>query len=349
MKFNFNGRILRNSPAILPNNTGLSHLAADWQSEFDVCTSCGSLTQCSHDFEDENEVTNDKGLQGASERQIGMDTLRSRRHISHIEPRLVPASGVGTDAENNSMSAGTNMDTDAPTVPDHEMDTCDMVSNVPISPWTEVFNTYGEHLTNAQLLTRYGFALDENANDVVTFRLDDLPSLADMTGTQLVSDRASLGPLYRQVLQEISRYRRWDPSNLVYHPDDLLASPGSAISASTNNGRSSCLYGGGQVHGAREEPLRLCVNSDAKVSHALWVYCAVLAVLVAQEGHHRSVEFLDARVVAAGVEHLAAYQLLLELNPERAMDAALEADADDDEGDGDLPRDEGTQNSDKVS
>ena len=47
-----------------------------------------------------------------------------------------------------------------------------MVSNTVIPPNSEVFNTYGETLTNAQLLNQYGFILDVNENDrlVWTFR-----------------------------------------------------------------------------------------------------------------------------------------------------------------------------------
>ena len=49
-----------------------------------------------------------------------------------------------------------------------------MVSNIPIPPHSEVFNTYGDTLTNAQLLTRYGFTLDANENDSLTWTIDEV-------------------------------------------------------------------------------------------------------------------------------------------------------------------------------
>ncbi|PPQ67954.1 hypothetical protein CVT26_005834 [Gymnopilus dilepis] len=41
----------------------------------------------------------------------------------------------------------------------------DMVSNIGIPPDSEIYNTYGEDLTNAQLLGQYGFILDVNDYD----------------------------------------------------------------------------------------------------------------------------------------------------------------------------------------
>jgi hypothetical protein len=53
--------------------------------------------------------------------------------------------------------------------------TYDMVTNTGVPPGEEVFNTYGETLNNAQLLCQYGFQLDINDNDLVTFSDDQLP------------------------------------------------------------------------------------------------------------------------------------------------------------------------------
>lgn len=52
-----------------------------------------------------------------------------------------------------------------------------MVSNSVVPPQSEVFNTYGEHLTNAQLLDQYGFLLDINDNDRLSWSLGDLYGL----------------------------------------------------------------------------------------------------------------------------------------------------------------------------
>jgi len=45
----------------------------------------------------------------------------------------------------------------------------EMVSNTYILSLTEVFNTYGDGLTNAQLLSQYGFILDMNDNDRISW------------------------------------------------------------------------------------------------------------------------------------------------------------------------------------
>ncbi|KAG8929985.1 hypothetical protein FRC02_004798 [Tulasnella sp. 418] len=61
-----------------------------------------------------------------------------------------------------------------PTQSTSDEDTCDMVTNVPIEANEEIFNTYDSHLSNAQLLCHYGFSLEGNANDEVTWDLVDL-------------------------------------------------------------------------------------------------------------------------------------------------------------------------------
>ncbi|KAL5536933.1 hypothetical protein ACEPAF_756 [Sanghuangporus sanghuang] len=61
--------------------------------------------------------------------------------------------------------------------------TCDMVTNAPILPSTQVFNTYGEHLTNAQLLVRYGFVLDVNENDVIAWSYPNLCCFVGLFGS----------------------------------------------------------------------------------------------------------------------------------------------------------------------
>lgn len=48
-----------------------------------------------------------------------------------------------------------------------EIDTLDMCSVKPILPHSEVFNTYGS-LSNAELISRYGFTLPENEYDIVS-------------------------------------------------------------------------------------------------------------------------------------------------------------------------------------
>ncbi|KAG7448678.1 SET domain-containing protein [Guyanagaster necrorhizus] len=58
--------------------------------------------------------------------------------------------------------------------PENLEDHFEMVSNTLIPSHGEVFNTYGETLSNAQLLLRYGFILDVNDNDQVIWGIDEL-------------------------------------------------------------------------------------------------------------------------------------------------------------------------------
>jgi SET domain-containing protein 6 len=52
--------------------------------------------------------------------------------------------------------------------------TCEMVVNAAITPGSEIFNTYGSKLTNAELLVRYGFMLGANDNDVLTWTTEEI-------------------------------------------------------------------------------------------------------------------------------------------------------------------------------
>ncbi|KAJ2918054.1 hypothetical protein MD484_g2352, partial [Candolleomyces efflorescens] len=50
----------------------------------------------------------------------------------------------------------------------------EMVVNDPIPPLSEVYNTYGETLSNAELLCQYGFALEANSNDTLTWAIEEI-------------------------------------------------------------------------------------------------------------------------------------------------------------------------------
>ncbi|KAH8093737.1 SET domain-containing protein, partial [Cristinia sonorae] len=118
-----------------------------------------------------------------------------------------------------------------------EVDTCDMASNLYIPPFTEVFNTYGEDLTNAQLLARYGFMVsDGNEHDVVSWELEELEGMYGEDG----------GAFRRLYLSLVSAWprdaRRWEGCSSVFQP--------------------------------MRSGLSLVVNGDGKLSHQLWMYCA---------------------------------------------------------------------------
>jgi len=59
--------------------------------------------------------------------------------------------------------------------------TCEMVVNAAIASGSEIFNTYGPKLTNAELLVRYGFILDANDNDILTWTVEEIWGAAGST------------------------------------------------------------------------------------------------------------------------------------------------------------------------
>ncbi|KLO19047.1 SET domain-containing protein, partial [Schizopora paradoxa] len=104
----------------------------------DVCPVCGSVDECVHDDEDEDN-----------------------------DARAVQVKAMPSAAERSASSMfdhGSQENTEC----------CDMVANAAITPHTEVFNVYNDRLTNAQLLTHYGFTLDSNENDVIAWELRSL-------------------------------------------------------------------------------------------------------------------------------------------------------------------------------
>ncbi|KAI5900760.1 SET domain-containing protein [Schizophyllum commune H4-8] len=78
---------------------------------------------------------------------------------------------------------------------DAEDPTFDMVATTYIPPGTEVFNTYGETLTNAQLLLSYGFILKQNDNDHLSWD----PAEPDLLGP----DAEGVLDLYRSALEKL--------------------------------------------------------------------------------------------------------------------------------------------------
>ncbi|KAL4254844.1 SETD3/SETD6 methyltransferase [Abortiporus biennis] len=171
------------------------------ESDFDVCVTCGSVGRCEHDEDD------DMLLDSSSSDEI------------HDGPPV-----LSNEEEE-----------------DGEENTCEMVSNVPIPPHSEIFNTYGDKLTNAQLLVRYGFMLDGNENDVVRFEVDELP-LPLSNGEE---ERRKFRMFYEEMIRSWSWDAQWTESELVYNPSSSMV---------------------------------LAINADAKVTHHLWVWCALVAI-----------------------------------------------------------------------
>ncbi|KAI5834240.1 SET domain-containing protein [Schizophyllum commune Tattone D] len=80
-------------------------------------------------------------------------------------------------------------------IPDAEDPTFDMVTTTYVPPGTEVFNTYGETLTNAQLFLSYGFILTQNDNDHLSWD----PAEPDLLGP----DAEGVLDLYRSALERL--------------------------------------------------------------------------------------------------------------------------------------------------
>lgn len=82
----------------------------------------------------------------------------------------------------------------------NEHDAVEMVALRPVPSGEEVFNTYGE-LSNAQLLTRYGFMLDSNDNDgVCWFSVRDICQQAGLP----VKDAQTLEETWRRLLLSVT-------------------------------------------------------------------------------------------------------------------------------------------------
>lgn len=82
----------------------------------------------------------------------------------------------------------------------YNVDTCEMVTNDVVYPFSEIYNTYGDELTNAQLLIRYGFLLDNNENDTIAWDKNEVHAASELVlrqkFTQIANVNAGGGDLY---------------------------------------------------------------------------------------------------------------------------------------------------------
>jgi SET domain-containing protein 6 len=96
--------------------------------------------------------------------------------------------------------------------------TCEMVVNAAIAPGSEIFNTYGSKLTNAELLVRYGFMLDANDNDILTWTVEEIWDAAGATLDDLRPRRWGDYPGYgdcMEILRDWENDAGWADSELV--------------------------------------------------------------------------------------------------------------------------------------
>jgi len=96
--------------------------------------------------------------------------------------------------------------------------TCEMVVNAAIAPGSEIFNTYGAKLTNAELLVRYGFMLGANDNDILTWTTEEIWDAAGATLDDIRPPRwdhhASYGACM-EILRDWEYDAGWADSELV--------------------------------------------------------------------------------------------------------------------------------------
>ena len=128
--------------------------------------------------------------------------------------------------------------------------TCEMVVNATIAPDSEIFNTYGAKLTNAELLVRYGFMLDANDNDTLTWTIDEIWDAAgaalDDLRPRRWDDHAGYG-LCVEILRDWQYDAGWADSELV-------------IDTEPNENRNP-----------------LYMTADGVLSHRLWLAIALAA------------------------------------------------------------------------
>lgn len=169
----------------------------------------------------------------------------------------------------------------------------------PIEPQAEVFNTYGDTLGNAQLLTQYGFILDGNDNDNLSWDIDEIRYFLETMTPSTAPD--SIVSLWREILKSRPiAFESLNESHLVYHnPADRAPN--------------------------------LCINGDGRVSHQLWL-------LLFLHGHAQiKAEALDCGAEGSSDVHASdivirqvGEAVSLQLDLERQHDLL---DEDDDDGD----------------
>ncbi|KAG9092899.1 hypothetical protein FS749_015349 [Ceratobasidium sp. UAMH 11750] len=150
------------------------------------------------------------------------------------------------DQDENDATLGSGPPEDAPL---NLEDTCDMVINAPVGAGDEIFNTYDANLPNSVLLARYGFILEGNECDYLSW---DSTTLRMQTTCGEDLARVWTGDLLAG-------------TSLVYDPTEFSATLPLHASPSGHN------------RSAAQTP-QYKLNADGLVSVDLWVLVAVRAV-----------------------------------------------------------------------
>ncbi|KDR75526.1 hypothetical protein GALMADRAFT_140168 [Galerina marginata CBS 339.88] len=137
------------------------------ESDYSVCSECGSLQECLHD----------RDQQSGDDDKMPKNLSQDDDHDSFYE----------------------------------------MVTNAGTPPLSEVFNTYGEDLTNAQLLNQYGFILDVNDNDRLSWTMHEILDLF-LPNDTTETDRGDITGHFHETLSRLDETRPiFAHSRLIYY------------------------------------------------------------------------------------------------------------------------------------
>jgi hypothetical protein len=250
-----------------------------------VCVICGSLDECSHDeLHDDSSSAEDHGEISPLARDEDSPGGAGRR-------------GMGEGAY-------------------------EMVTNALILPRTEVFNTYGSSLSNAQLLARYGFMLPEGneGNDGVRWRMGDLRMMMRCRagGEPRMNDAeerrsGAYHTLWRDLVH--LRFRRpggrgylfdgleqfWEKSDLVVvgrgdddNDDRHQAGERSRIGKSAYHMTEGHNEESDDADGGGANVVQLGLDGDARMTWQLWTFCVLLNLEVSEDEEIEEEEEDDA-------------------------------------------------------
>ncbi|KAG6849399.1 hypothetical protein H0H93_008756 [Arthromyces matolae] len=180
-----------------------------------------------------------------------------------------------TDAKDEALRLSQRSSTRKPD-PGTEFDSYyEMVLNAAVVPNEEIFNTYGETLSNAQLLNRYGFILDVNENDRISWTFEEVIICFAPDCWPPFSQFQFEAVVYTVAREKITE--RISQCNLVFYPQD-------------------------------EDGSSLCLDVDGRISLQLWILLALPLCLQRFDGEtHNQADYLAENLVA-----LLNYQLFME-------------------------------------
>ncbi|GAA5826079.1 hypothetical protein JCM3770_000979 [Rhodotorula araucariae] len=145
-------------------------------------------------------------------------------------------------------------------------ETVDMVAERAIEAGEEVFNTYGSGLSNAHLVAAYGFLLEGNEHEVVSFeRCPTLDMLLRYEGDEerVLGVDGRLEALERELDKLATAWSIASTNGSPVDTDHPLLAPGPPPAAAA---RSDDYY----------------IDADARLSPALWLAIALLALRLAR-------------------------------------------------------------------